>query len=61
MDAPDIDNVVLIPDAKKLRAGIYSDVRIIGTGGCDLVAEPVRGKSKRGKGEPTGGKHVGQF
>ena len=46
-DAPDIDNVILIPDAEKLRAGDFSDVRIVGTAGCDLVADPVRGKVKR--------------
>ncbi len=44
MDAPDIDNVVLIPDARKMRAGDFRDVRIVGTGGCDLVAEPIKGK-----------------
>lgn len=48
MDAPDIDNVVLIPQGRKLRAGEFVEVRIVGAAGCDLVAEAVSPTVRRG-------------
>ncbi len=47
MDAPEIDNVIVIPDPKWLREGQFCDVRITGVNGYDLIAEPVR-KHTRG-------------
>ena len=41
-DAPDIDNVVLIPNGRKLEAGSTVRVRFTGCAGCDMVAETVR-------------------
>ena len=41
-DAPDIDNVVLIPEARKLCPGSRVNVRFTGCAGCDMVAETVR-------------------
>ena len=47
MDAPDIDNAVLIRDGRRLRPGDLVEVRMVGTAGCDLVAE--RFKTKKTK------------
>ncbi|MBR7105174.1 MAG: 30S ribosomal protein S12 methylthiotransferase RimO [Lentisphaeria bacterium] len=41
-DAPDIDNVVLIPDDGKIREGNRLLVRVTGRQGCDSVAEKLR-------------------
>ena len=41
-DAPDIDNVVLIPNARKLCPGETVKVRFTGCAGCDMIAETVR-------------------
>ena len=41
-DAPDIDNVVLIPGGRRLRPGSVVEVRFTGCAGCDMVAETVR-------------------
>ena len=50
MDAPDIDNAVLIRDGGKLRPGEWVQVRIDGVSGCDLVAGWIRPtRSKKGK------------
>jgi len=50
MDAPDIDNAVLIRDGGKLRPGEWVQVRIDGVSGCDLVAGRIRPtRSKKGK------------
>ena len=45
-DAPDIDNVVLLPNGRKLSPGSVVKVRFTGCAGCDMVAETAR-KSKR--------------
>ena len=42
MDAPDIDNAVLIRDGRRLHPGDRVLVRIVGTAGCDLVAERLK-------------------
>ena len=50
MDAPDIDNAVLIRDGRRLHPGEWAEVRLIGAAGCDLVAErlkPAHGAGKR--------------
>ena len=39
MDAPDIDNAVLIRDGARLRPGEWAEVLVAGTSGCDVVAE----------------------
>ena len=54
MDAPDIDNAVLIPEAlnpnrRRLRAGEWVDVRFIGRPDCDLLAEPLKRKAIKHK------------
>lgn len=49
MDAPDIDNVVLIPNARGLRPGCVVNVRFTGCAGCDMVAETVRRTSAKMK------------
>lgn len=47
MDAPDIDNAVLIRDGRRLHPGDRVLVRIVGTAGCDLVAERLKTKKSR--------------
>ena len=42
MDAPEIDNVIIIPEPKRLHEGEFCRVRVIGAKGYDLIAEPVR-------------------
>jgi ribosomal protein S12 methylthiotransferase len=42
MDAPDIDNAVLIRDGGRLRSGEWAEVLVVGAAGCDLVAERLR-------------------
>jgi len=42
MDAPDIDNAVLIRDGGRLRSGEWTEVLVVGVAGCDIVAERVR-------------------
>ena len=49
MDAPDIDNVVLIPNARRVRPGSVVNVRFTGCAGCDMVAETVRRNSAKKK------------
>lgn len=46
MDAPEIDNVIVIPEPKRLREGQFCRVRITGTDGFDLIGEPVRSNTK---------------
>ena len=41
MDAPDIDNAVLIRDGARLRPGERVKVLVVGTAGCDVVADRV--------------------
>ena len=45
MDAPDIDNAVLITDSRRLKVGSTVKVRFVGCSGCDMVAEAVRSRS----------------
>ena len=45
-DAPDIDNVILIPHVGKISAGSWQLVRVVGRQGCDLVAERIRKGAK---------------
>ena len=46
MDAPEIDNAVLIRDGRRLRPGEWTRVRIIGAAGCDLVADRMKTKKQ---------------
>lgn len=46
MDAPEIDNVIAIPKPARLREGQFCRVRITGTDGYDLIAEPVHSAKK---------------
>lgn len=48
MDAPDIDNAVLIRDGGRLRPGTWAEVRFVGTAGCDMVADAVAAPRKKG-------------
>ena len=50
MDAPDIDNAVLVSNASRLRAGEVLKVRYTGTSGCDMLAEPAERPRKRRNG-----------
>ena len=47
MDAPDIDNVVLVIGSKRLRPGRMVRVRYTGVSGCDMLAEPAVRSGKR--------------
>lgn len=47
MDAPEIDNAVLIRNGRRLHPGDWVDVRIVGVAGCDLVAETLRSQKKK--------------
>ena len=47
MDAPDIDNAVLVRDGRRLRPGEWAEVRFVGTAGCDLVADRVKTKKTK--------------
>ena len=47
MDAPDIDNAVLIRDGRRLRPGGLVEVRVVGVAGCDLVAERLKTKKAK--------------
>lgn len=49
MDAPDIDNAVLIRDGGRVRPGEWAEVRFVGTAGCDLVADLERPTRRAGK------------
>ncbi len=49
MDAPEIDNVIFLPEpSKRLRAGEFYRARIEGLDRCDLVGEIIKEKGKRG-------------
>ncbi|MBE6358983.1 MAG: 30S ribosomal protein S12 methylthiotransferase RimO [Lentisphaerae bacterium] len=41
-DAPDIDNLILIPAQRTMKPGSFINVKIIKTAGCDLIAEKSR-------------------
>ena len=42
MDAPEIDNVIIIERPRGLKPGGFCDVRITGTENCELTAEKIR-------------------
>jgi ribosomal protein S12 methylthiotransferase len=42
MDAPDIDNVVMLNARRTMKAGTFTTVKIIKTAGSDLIAEESR-------------------
>jgi len=46
MDAPDIDNAVLIPETRGIRPGERVKVRYVGVSNCDLVAETARSSAR---------------
>ena len=41
-DAPDIDNLVMLPAQRTMKPGTFVNVKIIKTAGSDLVAEKTR-------------------
>ena len=47
MDAPEIDNVVLIPHARGVHPGDRVDICYTGVSGCDMVAQLTRTRSGR--------------
>ena len=49
MDAPEIDNMVLVRDGSRLRPGDWAEVRLVGAAGCDLVAERIKPARRTGK------------